>query len=705
MKRLATGLFLFGILLNTMVYAQWESLSQLEGGNITSIAELNGDVYITVSNKIYKSTDNGASWTEIRNGIPDVADISVITAFNGTLFVGANDSGTGEKIFMSTDAGANWSATGGLGAIILAGDWAYTESSLFMASNFGKLYRWDGATNMFTEVFGIGAGGSVETSGEEIFALHNGSVKISTDNGDTFSDKIGTPPPGDPAFGFVPVRTAIRVDSELIIGGNGVYRLGADSVWIKSNNGLPAGGVVVTKFIESSGSLWAYTDNGIFISADTAKTWTETDIHASTGFIAGVAMTGSTTFIASENGVFVSDGATDATITFTKEVSGLVHLTISGMYSAGSELFVYGPGVGVLRSEDGGDTFTQFGDTLASLEIRAIVKTDNQYLVATATGLLKSSDGMSWTTITGAPNINAGSMSSSGTMVLAGVGTQVYQSDDEGETWTARSAAFELGFANVTGFAIHNSGILATIATGGDMGRSTDGGETWSKITPPGFAHPKVIYEGDIAYTSVSTFSNGGGVAKSTDFGETWILPENELSGIGGGVSGLTASGSTLFTFSLTDVYSSSNSADNWAQIEVTGLPATAFAATEAFISHNGFIYYAPAGNSVYKRDASGSSVWNEEDLLTAEQFELEQNYPNPFNPSTNISFALPRATDVSLKVYNMLGQEVASLVNGRISAGVKTVVFDASSLSSGMYIYRLEAGSFSQTRKMVLVK
>ena len=85
--------------------------------------------------------------------------------------------------------------------------------------------------------------------------------------------------------------------------------------------------------------------------------------------------------------------------------------------------------------------------------------------------------------------------------------------------------------------------------------------------------------------------------------------------------------------------------------------------------------------------------------------FELHQNYPNPFNPSTVIDFELPANSDVRLEVYNMLGQRVAILLNGQKPAGRHQVSFDASSLSSGMYIYRITAGEFVQTRKMMLVQ
>lgn len=87
------------------------------------------------------------------------------------------------------------------------------------------------------------------------------------------------------------------------------------------------------------------------------------------------------------------------------------------------------------------------------------------------------------------------------------------------------------------------------------------------------------------------------------------------------------------------------------------------------------------------------------------EQISLNQNYPNPFNPTTNIEYSLNEASDVTLEVYNMTSQRVAVLENGTQSAGTHTVSFDASSLSSGVYMYRLQAGNTVLTRKMTLIK
>jgi hypothetical protein len=86
-------------------------------------------------------------------------------------------------------------------------------------------------------------------------------------------------------------------------------------------------------------------------------------------------------------------------------------------------------------------------------------------------------------------------------------------------------------------------------------------------------------------------------------------------------------------------------------------------------------------------------------------KFALEQNYPNPFNPTTTIRFAIPQNEHVTLKVYDLLGREVATLVNEARNAGSYDEIFDASKHASGMYIYKLQAGNFTASRKFVLMK
>ena len=87
------------------------------------------------------------------------------------------------------------------------------------------------------------------------------------------------------------------------------------------------------------------------------------------------------------------------------------------------------------------------------------------------------------------------------------------------------------------------------------------------------------------------------------------------------------------------------------------------------------------------------------------EKFDLSQNYPNPFNPVTHFGFGISNLGFVSLKVYDVLGNEVKTLINEIKPPGYYEVEFDGSNLPSGIYYYKLEAGSFNQVRKMMLVK
>jgi len=86
-------------------------------------------------------------------------------------------------------------------------------------------------------------------------------------------------------------------------------------------------------------------------------------------------------------------------------------------------------------------------------------------------------------------------------------------------------------------------------------------------------------------------------------------------------------------------------------------------------------------------------------------EFRLEQNYPNPFNPTTTILFALPRRAEVKLKIYDLLGREVATLLDKELQPGEYKVNFEARGLQSGIYFYRIEASGFVQTRKLTLLK
>jgi hypothetical protein len=116
-------------------------------------------------------------------------------------------------------------------------------------------------------------------------------------------------------------------------------------------------------------------------------------------------------------------------------------------------------------------------------------------------------------------------------------------------------------------------------------------------------------------------------------------------------------------------------------------------------------IFVGTETGGVFKAPISALATSVNEKNELPRDFNLSQNYPNPFNPSTTISFSLPSTSYVSLKVFDALGREVSTLVSQELTAGNHSQQWNPGSLPSGMYFYRLQAGNYSETRKLVLLK
>ena len=119
----------------------------------------------------------------------------------------------------------------------------------------------------------------------------------------------------------------------------------------------------------------------------------------------------------------------------------------------------------------------------------------------------------------------------------------------------------------------------------------------------------------------------------------------------------------------------------------------------------NDHIFAGTAGQSVWRRSLADITGINQISLIVPSSYSLSQNYPNPFNPVTNLEFGISDLGFVSLIVYDILGKEVATLVNEKLNPGKYKVEFDGSALPSGVYFYRITAGEFTDTKRMMLIK
>jgi hypothetical protein len=289
----------------------------------------------------------------------------------------------------------------------------------------------------------------------------------------------------------------------------------------------------------------------------------------------------------------------------------------------------------------------------------------------------------------------------SGASLYAGtLGGGVYLSTNNGTSWTAVDSG--LTDLHVTGLALGGTYLYAATSSSGVFQSSTN----MIQLTPcnSGLTNSEIKAIG-ASDTNVFAATDSS-VYLSTDNGANWNTAD---TGLPSGTYVLcfaidSSGGASNNIFAGTNgkgVFLSTDGGTSWQDIN-TGMSNT----TVLSLTINGMTLFAGTDRGVWTLTVAG--------LITAvkrnareipDRFSLSQNYPNPFNPLTVIGYQLPVNTLVTLKVYDILGRLVTTLVEDRQSAGTHSVTFNASNLSSGVYFYRLTAGSYVQTKKLMLLK
>jgi len=232
--------------------------------------------------------------------------------------------------------------------------------------------------------------------------------------------------------------------------------------------------------------------------------------------------------------------------------------------------------------------------------------------------------------------------------------------------------------------------------------KTTDGGNNWITsllLDTNGIPYTlqKIDFNDNIGFI-VGLNTEKGVIFKTTDLGNSWkniAITSNGLFGLKVLSNSIVYAGGQNKT-----IYYSTNSGKIWtAQIIPTtkqGIGSIYFTSTNTG--------YLTVNNEIYKTTNGGVGILNITNEIP-DRFSLSQNCPNPFNPSTNIKFDLPNNVFVSIKTYDLLGREIKTLVNEYKQAGTYLVSFNGSELASGTYFYRIQAGSFVQVKRMLLIK
>ena len=389
---------------------------------------------------------------------------------------------------------------------------------------------------------------------------------------------------------------------------------------------------------------------------------------------------------------------------------GLSGKPVSSIISIGDIIIVGTQYEGIYRTTNGGNIWSQVGDNdlhLASVE--AINVSGNILIAGTniaGRGTYNSIDsGASWTPVYSIIDGYARAMIIRHDTVLLGTSNDgVYRSTDQGNTWVNVCPSYNTPI-NVRSILWNENTIyVGTHTNFGGVWKSTNLGDTWVKANSGLPQHSDNFYKDIYSLISYNNFIFAGidysGCYRTSDGGTHWDSVNTGLSQNSSVYS--FASDESAIYLGTNKVYQSIDNGNNWSSI-TNNLP------TEnpimALYIHNGFLYAVVYGSGIWKLALPPTDVQENLGVVTLDRFILDQNYPNPFNPSTTFSFNLPKTSYATLKVFDLLGKELAILVNRQLSAGKHEYHWNATDLPSGIYFYRLQAGQYTETKKLILLR
>lgn len=704
-----TGLILMN--LGIMAEAQTLTWSQVQGpygGNVNKItSHSNGTVYAGRYDGVFYSTNDGLFWQKMPEGsVSNIATIEV--APNGTLYVGKNSGG----LWWTNNNGGTWD----FNPIHIAphsGTWASVITlGINPSSNiYIQTERSFNGGNSFSGHFQISnqfARGYEFDGASVIYAATNLGVYQSTNGGSSWND-IGASMPN--ANTSIQVRTNSNGDIFAGTLANGIFFSSNNgTTWAARNTGL--GDLNITSIeIDNTGKVYAGTKNGLFISTNNGASWTAANSGIAHPWI-------QTIHVVSDNKVFA--GTQRSGVFFTSDggqswsdrSNGMkLHNLSDVMFKGNNEIFL-GSAYGMYYSDDNGSTWEDRSGAIPGGSIYSMGK-DNSGAIYAGTfgnGIYKTTNsGATWNAVNnGLPvssRIKAIRSMPDNSLVLLKEGTstfdtlKIFKSTNGGNDWSEIHRVGELILSS--GFGVDSQGNIfltgMTMFIEGIIIRSTDGGSTFEELnTGSSIKHDYFTTGGSVLYSI--TYDK---IFRSTNQGTNWSeLPAGPWGNNRVGPMAVCSDGDLLLNGG-SGVYYSTNEGTSWTASN-TGLASPLGLRGFAF-DNNSFAYIYTYEEGLYKSDNVTSLQTNQN--VIPERYSLAQNYPNPFNPSTQITFDIPLRSNVSLIVYNGLGQEVARLVKGETEAGSYTYNFDASGYSSGIYFYRLEAGEFSETKRMVFIK
>jgi hypothetical protein len=619
---------------------------------------------------IYKSTNGGSTWTQSLFTADSVGAIDVVLDVSNPnkLFAAMWErqrredyikyGGPMTALYVTTNAGTNWSVVNG-GFPSNASDMGRISLDI-CASNTQIIYALTAYAN------GNSRGLYKSTDGGTIWSLINSSVAGSSNY--AWFNRICKVNPSDANNVYCGGLNMERS----INGGTGFSSIGASHVDHHALAFAPSN----TNFVVNG------NDGGIDYSTNGGSSWSASLTLPITQFYAGEIDNNSPNTIL---GGTQDNGTVRTTGPFTwSSIYGGDGFYCLVDYTNSQRVYASSQNGGLGRSTNGGSSFVGATSGLDLTYSNWMVpyvmdKNDPLTLYCGTYKIHKTTNGMvSWTAIS--PDLANGHVQNLGTITTVDVSKSnpavIYCGTDDANVWV-----------------------------------TTNGGTNWTKINtglPYRWVTRVAVHptQANVCYVTLSGYkvdSTGAHVYKTTNFGVSWTsissnLPNAPVNDIVIDPAFL----STLYLATDVGVMISTNDGASWSA-HSTGIPSSV--PCHDLTLHNGTrkMVVWTHGRSAFVTDVQPVGIVNINETPTG--FSLSQNYPNPFNPETKIKYSIPLQGEVTLRVYDITGRLVVNLVNENQKAGVYEAGFNASNLSSGVYIYRLTSGNYTDTKKMILIK
>ncbi|MEO8211256.1 MAG: T9SS type A sorting domain-containing protein [bacterium] len=691
----------------------WSKLNGPYGGNVVELkSQSNGNLYALRNEGLYISTNSSESWNKLEGMIAN-SNLCMDISSSGIIYVGKSSGG----IWWSANSGQSWDFNplhiaphSGLWAsviVVKVNSLGHVYVNNYVSFNGGQSF-----SNFLIGNASVLAGDYAFNSFNHVYAATNNGIFYSVNNASSWTNINGNLPAVN--------STSLMFDNDVLIAGingSGIYKTTTNGIsWEPINNGLTD--LNINKvYKDVANNYYAGTFSGkVYKSSDQGSSWTEI-------------------FTSSTNNV------------------------INTIYTNGNSIYNTSSMLGVVKSADNGITWIEKNFNLSLPGINSLAFSDNDEIFASSfSGIYYSADnGNNWTkrnSLLPTLFVNSIYRASNGELLAGLYNTGIYRSLDNGNTWQPSSngilpeGRFDFIKPSPNGY-LYTASIPGAFVDTMKLYRSSDNGMNWSKIYQPestGFDRFDIDASGTL-YMAGTGSSFQATVLRSTDNGNTWN--EDILEGFFF-IDNFTVQGNNLYMTSSANIYISTDMGVAWNQIDngswqpasISCLAVNSLGnilvtvGSEFYLTTNsgsswsmhssGLVQSSPINNLILRNDGYlfgityyGGIFKSTQSTLTSisniinnvpPNFNLKQNYPNPFNPATVISYQLTVNSYAKLKIFDILGNEVATLVNEKQNEGSYSVEFNGSNYPSGIYYYKLEVrygqeGGFSEVKKMTLLK